>query len=45
MVAKKKTKEYDLSQPLDEVDENATIATLIEYLQEKILKPQNLILN
>ena len=36
MVAKKKNKkEYDLSQPLDEVDENATIATLIEYLQEK----------
>ena len=32
---RKKQKEYDLSQPLDEVDENATIATLIEYLQEK----------
>lgn len=32
---RKKQKEYDLSQPLDEVDENATISTLIEYLQEK----------
>lgn len=32
---RKKQKEYGLSQPLDEVDENATIATLIEYLQEK----------
>lgn len=32
---KKKQKEYDISHPLDEVDENATIATLIEYLQEK----------
>lgn len=32
---KKKQKEYDISHPVDEVDENATIATLIEYLQEK----------
>lgn len=32
---RKKQKEYDLNQSLDEIDENATIATLIEYLQEK----------
>lgn len=32
---RKKQKEYDLKQSLDKIDEDATITTLIEYLQEK----------